>query len=86
MRFVDYLTNQLILFFMEPPYLHRFDERPRGEFKYGQFYYTKDEIEENVRNIAVPFFNELKIYADNLVAYFNTWPGKEAIKFHIDRV
>ncbi len=76
MRFIDYLTNQLILFFMEPPYLHRFDERVRGEFMYGGFYYTKEEVEEYLKSIAVPFFNELKIHASNLVMLLNTWPGR----------
>lgn len=83
MRFIDYLTNQLILFFMEPQFLHRFNGVVRGSFKYDKFYYTREEIEEYVRNIAVPFFNQLLVDAYNLVIYFNTWPNKEAIKFHI---
>ncbi len=40
MRFIDYLTNQIILFILQPFSLHRYDSPNRGSFKFDSLNYT----------------------------------------------
>ncbi len=41
LRFIDFLTNQIILFIMEPFSLHKFDSPERGPYAYGPINYTE---------------------------------------------
>jgi hypothetical protein len=40
LRFVDFLTNQIILFILEPFSLHKFDTPGRGPFEFGAVNFT----------------------------------------------
>lgn len=40
LRFIDFLTNQIILFIMEPFDLHKFDSPERGSYAFGAVNYT----------------------------------------------
>lgn len=40
LRFIDFLTNQIILFIMEPFDLHKFDSPERGSYAFGPVNYT----------------------------------------------
>lgn len=40
LRFIDFLTNQIILFIMEPFSLHKFDTPDRGSYVFGHLNFT----------------------------------------------
>lgn len=74
LRFVDYLTNQIILFILEPFSLHKFDSPHRGHFDFGALNFTEEEVKKILYECVYPCFTHLNMRATNLVVNFNSHP------------
>lgn len=48
LRFIDFLTNQVILFIMEPFSLHKYDSPNRGPFEFAYMNFTEKEIKKMI--------------------------------------
>lgn len=74
MRFIDYLTNQIILFLMNPNSLHKFEGLKRGPYVYDYLNMTEKEVKNIIKDCIQPFFTKILINAKNLNVAFNSFP------------
>lgn len=86
LRFVDALTNQLILFAMEPESLRRYERSEAGPFRYPPFAYTEEQVRKMLFESLHPFFTLLQIEACDLTLHFNSHPHDQAIPMQIARL
>ena len=61
MRFIDFLTNQIILFFMEPFNLHKYDSSERGSYTFDKLSFTQKDIKKMLYESVYPTFTHLHL-------------------------
>lgn len=84
MRFIDYLTNQLMGFLLGPDSLDNYDRPPNKDFKFTQFFQARHkEVEGMVRSLLMPFFSYMQFRLRNIILEFNSHPYMDSLKIAV---
>jgi hypothetical protein len=87
MRFIDYLTNQLLGFIMNPASLDLYENPPEKEFKFGRYQQmTQKEVMAVLRGLLMPFFAVMDIRMRGMVVMFNSHPRMDAVKLTVEEI
>ena len=87
MRFIDYLTNQLLGFVMSPDSLDNYDRPPNKDFKFTQYFQAKHkEVEGMVRGLLMPFFSYMQFRLSNIQLEFNSHPYMDCLKLAVREI
>lgn len=87
MRFIDYLTNQLLGFIMSPDSLDCYDRPPNKDFKFTPYIQAKrKDVEGMLRGLLMPFFAHMHFSFRNINLEFNSHPHMDCLRIAVREV